>query len=251
MKNNAWKGVCAALLAGAVMAPSLMAAGSDDFASQLADMISSRDDSAYFSQIRLAVGSDQMKVDGATIQLDAPPELNQGRLMLPLRAVAQAAGAEVSYDAQTRTALVSSPYGDQILCPLAGAALSVNDSPQQMDIPSYVKEGRTYLSAQSLERALELEIVQDGTGISITAPYQTARVVVVLEQGEELDQQPLEQAGLKAEAVIQDGTGMWVLQFSTPTQVRQAVELLTRQGLTAEPDLYLPPIGDESGEKAQ
>lgn len=251
MKKNILKGVCAALLAGAVLNPALLAAEQDDFAAQLAKLVAGRDDSAYFSQIRLAVGSNQMEVDGRKIQLDTEPELVRGRLMLPLRAVAQAAGAQVEYEAATQTAVVSSPYGDEIRCPLAGAALSVNDQARQMDAPSYVKQGRTYLSAQALEQALELEITQDETTITITAPYQTGRVVVVLEPDQTLDRQLLEQAGLKPEAAIHDGQGMWVLQFTTPAQARQAAELLAKQGLTAEPDLYEPPIQDGEGEKAE
>ena len=150
MKKNALKLFCAASLASAVLAPRLIAADQNDFAAQLAQMIAGQDDSAYFGQIRLAAGWNQMEVDGAKIQLDAAPETSQGRLMLPLRAVAEAAGAEVSYDAGTQTAVVGSPYGDEIRCPLVGEVLQVNGESRQMDAASYVKEGRTYVSAQVL-----------------------------------------------------------------------------------------------------
>lgn len=246
MKKNALKGVCAALLAGAVISPGLIAAENQDFAAQLAQLIAGQDDSAYFSQIRLTAGSDEMKVDGKTIRLDAPPEMNQGRLMLPLRAVAEAAGAQVAYEAETQTAVISSWYGDEIRCPLAGSNLQINQESRPMDVPSYVKEGRTYLSAQALEQALELEIDQGETEIFITAPYQTCRVIAQAEKGIAPDEKALEESGLKPQAVITDGDGMWALQFSTPAQARQAIQLLKSQGMEAEPDLYVLLAGGES-----
>ncbi len=244
MKKNALKLFCAASLASAVLAPRLIAADQNDFAAQLAQMIAGQDDSAYFGQIRLAAGSRQMEVDGAKIQLDAAPETSQGRLMLPLRAVAEAAGAKVSYDAGTQTAVVGSPYGDEIRCPLVGEVLQINEKNRKMDAASYVKEGRTYVSAQVLEQALELTIVQDEAGgVAIEAPYQTCRVIAQVEKGVSLDEKALEQNGLTPEALITDGDGMWVLQFSTPAQARQAVQLLKELGAEAEPDLYVQADG--------
>ncbi len=247
MKKNALKLFCAASLASAVLAPRLIAADQNDFAAQLAQMIAGQDDSAYFGQIRLAAGSRQMEVDGAKIQLDAAPETSQGRLMLPLRAVAEAVGAKVSYDAGTQTAVVGSPYGDEIRCPLVGEVLQINEKNRKMDAASYVKEGRTYVSAQVLEQALELTIVQDEAGgVAIEAPYQTCRVIAQMEKGVALDEKTLEQNGLTPEALITDGAGMWVLQFSTPAQARQAVQLLKELGAEAEPDLYVQ--ADDAGE---
>ena len=188
-----------------------------------------------------------MEVDGAKIQRDAAPGTSQGRLMSPLRAEAEAAGAKVSYDAGTQTAGVGSPYGDEIRCPLVGEVLQINEKNRKMDAASYVKEGRTYVSAQVLEQALELTIVQDEAGgVSIEAPYQTCRVIAQVEKGAALDEKALEQNGLTPEALITDGDGMWVLQFSTPSQARQAVQLLKELGAEAEPDLYVQ--ADDAGE---
>lgn len=251
MKQKALKGICAALLAGAAIAPGLLAAENDDFAAQLAQLVAGQDDSAYFSQIRLTAGSREMRADGKTIQLDVPPEMNQGRLTLPLRAVAEAAGAQVSYDAQTQTAVVNGPYGGEIRCPLAGDVIQINGESRQMEVSSYVKEGRTYLSAQALEQALDLEIRQEGAEIVVEAPYQTCRVIAQGEKGP--DEAALKQQGLEPKALIADGQGTWVLQFSTPAQARQAIQLLKSQGLEAEPDLYVPPMDGEreTNESAQ
>ena len=121
-----------------------------------------------------------------------------------------------------------------------------------MDAASYVKEGRTYVSAQVLEQALELTIVQDDAGgVAIEAPYQTCRVIAQVEKGVSLDEKALEQNGLTPEALITDGDGMWVLQFSTPAQARQAVQLLKELGAEAEPDLYVQADGAGEASVAQ
>lgn len=59
------------------------------------------------SSVRLVIGSNIMIINGRHITMDAAPEVvNPGRTMLPLRAVAQALGCNVQWDATTQTVTV-------------------------------------------------------------------------------------------------------------------------------------------------
>ncbi len=60
------------------------------------------------SSVRLVIGSNIMTINGIPITMDAAPEVvNPGRTMLPLRAVAQALGYNVHWDATTQTVTIS------------------------------------------------------------------------------------------------------------------------------------------------
>lgn len=53
--------------------------------------------------VQVVVGSKSMVINGATITMDAAPEINNGRTMLPFRWIAWAFGANVQWDGATQT----------------------------------------------------------------------------------------------------------------------------------------------------
>jgi hypothetical protein len=59
--------------------------------------------------VALQIGSNSAVVNGAPVALDAPPFLIGARTLVPLRFVAQALGANVSYDGSTRTVAIVGP----------------------------------------------------------------------------------------------------------------------------------------------
>lgn len=58
------------------------------------------------SEISLQIGSYEMTVNGEQIQLDASPQLVQGRTMVPVRAISEAFGYEVTWDAVDRVIMI-------------------------------------------------------------------------------------------------------------------------------------------------
>lgn len=56
--------------------------------------------------VQVAVGSKNMIINGATIAMDAAPEINNGRTMLPFRWIAWAFGANVEWDGATQTVTI-------------------------------------------------------------------------------------------------------------------------------------------------
>ncbi|MEM3581403.1 MAG: stalk domain-containing protein, partial [Candidatus Bathyarchaeia archaeon] len=54
------------------------------------------------TKIVLKIGSDIMTVNGKVVQLDAAPEIKDGRTFLPLRAIAEAFGAQVTWVPETQ-----------------------------------------------------------------------------------------------------------------------------------------------------
>lgn len=209
------------------------------FYEDLAQLLSEQDATTYFDSMTLTIGSKDLIVDGTTVRMDVAPDIQNNRTMLPIRAVAEAAGASVDYEPETSTAIIEGMYSEEILCPIGASTMSVNAQTYQLDSPSYAKDGRTYLPVRAVSEALNFNVEwdQDTSTVTITAPYQTARVLVWSKK--------LNTSGLDPRVTLHDGDWLWVLQFDTPAEAANAVELLSSKGYDAEPDYYIPPFDEE------
>lgn len=248
MKQRHLKRVLCWALTLVILAPALPTVShatqtEEEFYSELAKLIQADDTESFFDTMELTIGSSVLTVDGEEETLDAAPAISDSRTMLPIRAVAENAGAEVDYEPASKTVIISNDYGDVVRCPVGENTMTVNDSICDLDVAAYIDEssGRTYLPVRAVAEALNLEVGwnQQSSTVTFAAPYQTARLVVLADQ--------LDTRGLGAETVISDGTGMWVLQFAAPAQAKEATATLEARGIIAEPDRYIPPIEDISG----
>lgn len=57
-------------------------------------------------EIKLVIGSNRPKVNGETVFIDANAYIDKGRTMVPLRFIAEATGAEISWDGASRSAYI-------------------------------------------------------------------------------------------------------------------------------------------------
>ena len=198
-------------------------------------MAASRDDTHYFGSMVLKAGSDTLVIDGEMRTLDSAVEIRNNRIMLPMQQIAQAVGAEVSYTDGGRTTVITGGYGEEIRCTAGSTILLVNREERGLDVPAYQKDGKNYLPVRAVAESLGLEVLWEplGQSVTITFPYQTARLLVVAEE--------LDTSSLGAGAAIYDGAGLWALQFDTPDAARSAAGKLAMQGIAVEPDRYIPP----------
>lgn len=202
----------------------------EPFYRQLAELIDQKGTQGFFEEMTLTLGTNRLVVDGTEYQMDVSPEVKNERTMLPFRAVAEAMGATVEYDPQARQARVVSAGGDVVLCPMEGDMITVNGQQRELDVPGYAKDGRIYLPVRAVAEALGLEVEwrQEDASVILTAPYQTARIIVLSDR--------LNADELGAETVLTDGDGLWVLQFSTPLKAKAANDQLTARGIPSAPD---------------
>ena len=244
-KQRILSGLLSLALAGTLV-PTVAAVEPDDFYTDLAHLINQQGNDSYFDSMELTIGSETITLDGKTQQMDVAPVLRNDRTMLPIRAVAEAAGATVSYDSATQTVFINSTYGDEIECTVSSNFMTVNAELCSLDAPSYIENNRTYLPVRAVAEALQLDVewVSETSTVLISAPYQTARVLA-------WSNGTLDTSELSPTAAIQDGDGLWVLQFANPAQAKQAVEVLQSRGITAEPDLYIPPVNDVENNEIQ
>lgn len=92
-------------------------------------------------------------VDGEAVDFDAQPEMVNERTMVPMRAIFEKLGAEVSWDQPTQT--VTAVAGDKRITATVGeTSMFVNGEEKVMDVAPYIKEERTYVPARFVSEAL-------------------------------------------------------------------------------------------------
>ena len=106
-----------------------------------------------------------VQLNGAYVHFaDAQPEKVNGRVMVPFRAIAEALGAEVTYDAG---AITAKKGGETLSFALGGKQLTVTDSAGktvktvQLDTAPYKKGGRTYVPVRFFAEAFGLTVHWD------------------------------------------------------------------------------------------
>ena len=233
-----------ALLASALPLPAA-AAGNSTFASDLASLVAATDEDYYFGQMTLTLGSQELELDGQTIQMDVAPMVDtaSSRTLLPIRYVAEATGATVDWDADSNCVVITTAQGDEIRCPVGASYIESNGVSIASDTPTTAADDRVFVPLRIVSETLGLDVqwVQETSSVVISAPWQTSRVLVWS------DTRP-DTSG--AEEVLYNGSFLFVLQYGSPTEAKAACESLQDQGYTAAPDAYLPPVESPSGASA-
>jgi len=106
--------------------------------------------------ISMKVGSPQMFVNGKTVSLDAPPVIVNSRTLVPLRAIAEALGADVNWNPDTRQVTVK--IDDKtILLTIGNPKASVNGQtvyidPQNPQVVPIISNSRTMVPLRFIGR---------------------------------------------------------------------------------------------------
>ncbi|WP_028987354.1 copper amine oxidase N-terminal domain-containing protein [Thermicanus aegyptius] len=96
-------------------------------------------------------------VNGVQPAFEVPPIIKDGRTLVPFRAIAEALGADVKWDAETRTVTVSK--GDKtVQLPIGSNVALVNGQEISLDVPASIIQGRTLVPARFLANALGAKV---------------------------------------------------------------------------------------------
>ncbi|MDP4117801.1 MAG: copper amine oxidase N-terminal domain-containing protein [Bacillota bacterium] len=109
---------------------------------RLADYVTLRKGSAAQKSIGVMI-------DGRQISFDQPPALDNGRTLVPLRAIFEALGAVVSWNESTQT--VTAVKGNSsIIMRVGDPVISVNDKRVTLDVAPKVVNGRTLVPVRAV-----------------------------------------------------------------------------------------------------
>lgn len=94
-----------------------------------------------------------VKVNGARIQFDAQPRIENDRTIVPIRAIAEALGFYVDWKAETQTASISK--GDTTIVVTVDSNIArVNGKEVTLDMPAVIREDRTMIPLRFVSEAL-------------------------------------------------------------------------------------------------
>ena len=125
-------------------------------------------------QIILIVGEKDATVFGEKVTNDVAPVIVNSRTMLPARFVAEALGASVYWNGETRRVTIISRNDEQkdiaILIDLDSDIAYVNGERIHLDSPAFIENGRTYLPIRFICETLGTSVdwIQDELKIIIT-----------------------------------------------------------------------------------
>lgn len=98
-----------------------------------------------------------VKVDGGKVYFDQLPQIINDRTLVPLRAIFEALGAEVNWDAPTRT--VTATKGEtQISLAIDSNQLYVNGTAKTIDVPATIINDRTMVPVRAISEALSCNV---------------------------------------------------------------------------------------------
>ncbi|MGC9000790.1 copper amine oxidase N-terminal domain-containing protein, partial [Caldisericum sp.] len=116
------------------------------------------------------IGSDVMTVNDKVVQLDAAPEIKDGRTFLPLRAIAEAFGAQVTWVPETQGITVVLG-NNQIGLQIGNNTAVVNGNVLSI-VPPYIKNGRTMVPIRVIVEGFGAKVDWDPINyiVTITMP---------------------------------------------------------------------------------
>ncbi len=86
-------------------------------------------------------------LDGNEVVFDVPPQIINGRTMVPIRAIFEALGAEVEWDDKTKT--VTATIDDYVVeCSIDSKIMTVCGEKTEMDVSPVIVDGRTLMPAR-------------------------------------------------------------------------------------------------------
>lgn len=101
-------------------------------------------------------------VDNERISFDQPPIIKDDRTLVPMRAIFQALGAEVTWIEETQT-ITSTKGSDTIILQIGNSALYKNGTlAYSMAVPAQIVGERTVVPLRAISEALGCEVAWDG-----------------------------------------------------------------------------------------
>ena len=107
-----------------------------------------------------ALGAGSVIVKNNLIKFDAPPYIKGGKTLVPVRAITEGLGAQVTWDEATQSVSIEKD-GTVVVMTLGSATVFVNGIPATMDVPAEKACARTYVPLRFLAETFGLDVTWD------------------------------------------------------------------------------------------
>ena len=99
-------------------------------------------------------------LDGAQVEFDVPPQIIDGRTMVPLRAIFEALGADVDWDPETHT-VTATRDETIVIMQIGNNVITVSGNEITLDVPPMIVDGRTLVPVRAVAESFGIEIFWD------------------------------------------------------------------------------------------
>jgi len=114
----------------------------------------------------LAAQAITVTLDGAKINFDVEPVLENGRVLVPLRNIFEALGAKVDWDNTTKT-VSAMKNGDIIKLTIGNKVVYRNEYAVALDVPAIIIKGRTLVPIRFVSEALDAQVNWQGSNQTV------------------------------------------------------------------------------------
>ncbi len=118
--------------------------------------------------ITLQIGKNQAQIGSRQVTLDVPPQLANGRTILPLRFIGEALGAVVGWDGATKT-VTYRLNGRTVKLTVGQRTADIDGVVRELDVPVQMINGRTLVPLRFISEALGARVVWN-------APTKTVKI---------------------------------------------------------------------------
>ena len=114
-------------------------------------------------------GGIKVTLDGKLLAFDVPPQIVNGRTLVPLRVIFEALGASVDWNSNTRT-VTAVRDNTTVILKINSNILSKNGVPVSLDVPAQLIGGRTMVPARAIAEAFgdKVEWIGSAQTVKIT-----------------------------------------------------------------------------------
>lgn len=113
-----------------------------------------------FSMTASANSEISVLIDGTAVIFDVPPQIINGRTMVPMRAIFEQLGATVTWDDATKTA-TGTTTDTAVSVTINSTAITINGEIKTMDVAPQIVDGRTLVPARFISEAFGCSIEWD------------------------------------------------------------------------------------------
>ena len=99
----------------------------------------------------------RVTVNGIPLAFEVPPQMINGRTMVPMRAIFEALGAKVNWDGSTQT--ITATTGDrEIIMQLNNTRMTVNGRAIELDVPPQLVNSSTLVPVRAVAEGLDADV---------------------------------------------------------------------------------------------
>ena len=110
--------------------------------------------------LSISANAVSLYIDTQKLETDTPPVVIDGRTLVPVRAIFESLGAEVSWNQDTQTA-IGTRDGTRIVIKINDTIAYVDGVPYTLDVPAQLVNNRTMVPARFISESLNCDVTWD------------------------------------------------------------------------------------------